>query len=391
VTTDVCILAASELPPGRRGLDPVDLHLLAVRNLLAEWDLAGVPLDGFFACPAGMADAAAPTDIFVYEAVIDHFGLRPRVAECLNSGGATYAVMVRRAVDAIRAGRCEAVLCVGAGTFPKVGAGAGDPMAAMVSHREYEAPYGGFIPAYYALAASRYLHETGATEEDLARVAVSQRRWARRHPHALMHDAPELTTADVLASRPIASPFKRFDCSIPTEGGGAFVVASGDVARRRRDATPAWILGSGEYHGFGCISQAPDLLDLGAARSGSEAYEEAGLGPADVDVVEIYDSFSINPLMFAEDLGFAARGEGPRLYREGRPDPGGSLPINTYGGLLSYGHTGDASGLSMLVEGALQAMGRAGERQVPDARRVLVHTYGGMTVEHATVILGSAP
>jgi acetyl-CoA acetyltransferase len=389
VTADVAIVAASELKPGRNGIDAVDLHLLAVRELLRAWDLHDVRLDGFLACPAGMA-AGGGADVFVHEAVIDHLGLRPTFAETINAGGATYAIMVRRAVDAIRAGRCEAVLCVGAGTFPKVGSGAGVTMAAMISHEEYEAPYGGFIPAYYALAATRYLHATGASVEDLAAVAVSQRRWARLHPHALMHDAPELTVEDVRGARPIASPFGLFDCSIPTEGGGAFVVASRDVARRM-GARPAWILGTGEYHGFGCISQAPDLLDLGAKESGRQAYGEAGLAPSDIDVAEIYDSFTINPLMFAEDLGFAARGEASRLYRERRTDPGGNLPINTYGGLLSYGHTGDASGLSMLVEGVLQAMGCAGGRQVENARHVIVHVYGGMTVEHATVIVGAHP
>ncbi len=389
MSADIAIVAASELKPGRNGIAAVDLHLLAVRELLGAWDLRDVQLDGFLACPAGMA-AGGGADVFVHEAVIDHLGLHPTFAETINAGGSTYVVMVRRAVDAIRAGRCEAVLCVGAGTFPKVGSGAGDIMAAMVSHEEYEAPYGGFIPAYYALAATRYLHETGASVEDLARVAVSQRRWARLHPHALMHDGPELTVQDVRAARPIASPFGLLDCSIPTEGGGAFVVASRDVARKM-SPRPAWVLGTGEYHGFGCISQAPDLLDLGAQESGQQAYAEAGLAPSDIDVAEIYDSFTINPLLFAEDLGFAARGEASRLYRERRTDPGGDLPINTYGGLLSYGHTGDASGLSMLVEGALQVMGRAGGRQVEHAHRVLVHTYGGMTVEHATVILGAQP
>lgn len=387
MTRDVAIVAASELKPGRNGIDSIDLHLLAVCDLLGAWNLEDVPLDGFLACPAGMA-AGGGADVFVHETVIDHLGLRPTFAETINAGGSTYVLMVRRAVDAIRAGRCEAVLCVGAGAFPKVGAGAGDSMAEMVSHKEYEAPYGGFIPAYYALAATRYLHETGARVEDLARVAVSQRRWARRHPHALMHDAPELTVETVLESRAIASPFHLLDCSIPTEGGGAFVVASRDIARKL-GGNAAWILGTGEFHGFGCISQAPDLLDVGAAETARQAYEEAGLGPSDIDVAEIYDSFTINPLTFAEDLGLAARGEAPRLYREGRTDPGGDVPINTYGGLLSFGHTGDASGLSMLVEGVLQVMGRAGARQVENARHAIVHTYGGTTVEHATVILGA--
>lgn len=384
---DVAVIAATELPPGRNGVCAVDLQLMAIRALFEQWDLRGVPLDGLFACPAGMASGSS-ADVFVHETVLDHIGMRAKVAETVNTGGSSYAVMVRRAVDAIRAGRCEAVLCVGAGEFPKVGAGAGDAMAEMVSHGEYEAPYGGFIPAYYALAANRYMYETGVKAEDFARVAVSQRKWARLHPAALMFRKPELTIEDVLASRPIASPFRLYDCSIPTEGGGAFVVASADVVRRFC-SRPAWILGTGEYHGFGCISQAPDLLDLGAAEAGRQAYAEAGIGPSDIDVAEIYDSFTSNPMMFAEDLGFARRGEARFLYRAGRADPGGDFPINTYGGLLSYGHTGDASGLSMIVEGVLQVMQMAGDRQVADARHALVHTYGGMTVEHATLILGA--
>jgi acetyl-CoA acetyltransferase len=114
----------------------------------------------------------------------------------------------------------------------------------------------------------------------------------------------------------------------------------------------------------------------------------SGLAPSEIDVAQLYDSFSANPLMYLEECGLAGRGKAPELYRSGATAPGGSLPVNTYGGLMSFGHTGDASGMSMVVEGALQVMGRAGERQVPGTSTALVHTHGGMLSEHATLILG---
>jgi len=251
---------------------------------------------------------------------------------------------------------------------------------------DFEFIYGAYIPVIYALAASRYLSVYQATEKDLGAVAVAAREWAIRNPQAIRHTVGPISLDDVLASRPIASPFHLLDCSSPCEGGGAFLVTTPERARDLTDQ-PAFVLGTGAHHSHSFISQAPDLIQTGAVHSGRAAFAQAGLTADDVDVVELYDAFTINPLLCLEDLGFCGRGEAGDFVLEGRTSPGGSLPMNTNGGLLSFGHTGDASGLSVLVEGARQVMGTAG-CQVDSAEHALVHTYGGMMGEHYTVILG---
>ncbi|HSD11247.1 MAG TPA: thiolase family protein, partial [Candidatus Binatia bacterium] len=360
-----------------------------VHAFLDEWRIDPSVVDGLLVAPAGMAMGTG-AELFVHENLGDSLGLHPIYSETLNAGGATYAVMAARAALAIEGGRANAVLCAAAGKFPKVGAGGAAAMARMVSHPDFEFIYGTFIPALYALAARRHMHDRSTTREALAAVAVSSREWALRHPNAIMRSQGRLTIDDVLRSRPIAEPFHMLDCSVPCEGGAAFLVARGDVARAIA-SQPAYIRGFGEYHDHGPISQSRDFATMGAGEAARQAYGSAGLEPRDVRVAEIYDAFTINPIMFLEETGLAAAGSGGRFFLDGRGAPGGSLPINTYGGLLSFGHTGDASGMSMIVEGALQTMGLCGDRQVPDADVVLVHTYGGMMAEHCTLILGRTP
>ena len=389
LTASPAIAAATEIPPGRYpNVDGVGMQELVMAAFLAQWKLEPSLIDGLLASPAGMATGNVAS-IFAHEWMIDTLGIRPRYAMTVNAGGATYNLMAMRAATAIGAGLANAVLCIGAGKFPKVGGGGGDAMAKVVSNPEFEYPYGTFIPALYALAATRHMHDRGTTREGLAAVAVSSRQWALRHPDALMKDQGPITIADVLHSRPIAEPFHLLDCSIPCEGGAAFLVTRGEIAREIADP-PAYILGFGEYHDHGAISRATDFATMGAGNAAGPAFAMAGLTPADADLAELYDAFTINPILLLEETGLVRAGEGGRFFQDGRTAPGGELPVNTYGGLLSFGHTGDASGMSMLIEGALQTMGRAGERQV-ETDITLIHTYGGMMADHATLLLGRAP
>lgn len=387
MTAQVAIAAVSEMKPGRYPeMDGHALYVEVVRQFLAEWSVKPADIQGILACPSGMAGGGR-TDIFVHEQLYEELGIHPLYGDTMNAGGATYGYMVQRAAAAIRQGLTDSVLCVGAGKFPKVGAGGAELMARMVSHEAFEFPYGTFIPAIYAQVASRHMHEFGSTAEQLAEVAVSSREWALRNPQAATYGSEPLTVARVRESRPIATPFHLYDCSIPLEGGAAVLVTSEQVARRI-SPQPAWLLGMGEYHSHRNIHQAADLLDIGCGRAGRMAYERAGLSAADMQFAQIYDAFSVNPLVFAEELGLCPRGKGGELFASGATRPGGDLPINTYGGLLSFGHTGDASGMSMIVEGARQVMGIAGDRQLTRAQLGVVHSYGGMMSEHSTLILG---
>jgi acetyl-CoA acetyltransferase len=384
------IAAASELRPGR--YPDCSRYALAERvleQLFREHAIDRERIDGLLASPAGMA-AGHGADVFVHETMADVLGIRPRFAETLNAGGATFGIMVIRAASAIACGLADCVLCFGAGKFPDVGAGGGDLMARMVSHPDYEYIYGTFIPALYALAAMRHMHERGTTRRQLASVAVTARAWALRNPQAIMRDKGPISVDDVIASRPIAEPFHLLDCSVPCEGGAAFVVARSEIARSIA-SSPAYLLGSGEHHAHGRVSQSRDFASMEMGVSAARAFEMAKLPPSRVRVAEVYDAFTINPIIGIEELGFVPPGGGGRFFEEGRALLGGDLPVNTYGGLLSFGHTGDTSGMSPLVEGVRQVMGSAGERQVKDADVALVHVYGGMMAEHCTLIFGRDP
>jgi acetyl-CoA acetyltransferase len=383
----VAIAAVSEMKPGRYpDKSGYDLYLEVVRQFLAEWSIKPADIQGLLACPSGMAEGGS-NDIFVHEQLYEELGIHPLFADTMNAGGSTYGLMVQRAALAIERGIADSVLCVGAGKFPKVSTGGGESMARMVSHEIYEFPYGTFIPALYAQVASRHMFEYGTTPEQFAEVAVSSRAWALMNPDAMMYGSEALTVAKVRESRPIATPFHLYDCSIPVEGGAAVLVTSAAVAKRFSEQ-PAYLLGMGEYHSHRNIHQAPSLTDVGCRRAGEQAYRAAGLSPSDIDFAEIYDAFSVNPLVFMEDLGLCEKGKGGAFFESGASRPGGDFPVNTYGGLLSYGHTGDASGMSMIVEGARQIMGIAGERQLDKANAGIVHSYGGMMSEHSSLILG---
>lgn len=383
----VAIAAVSEIKPARYPhLDGYDLYLEVVRQFLAEWPIKPSDIQGLLACPSGMAGGGS-NDIFVHEQLYEELGIQPLFADTMNAGGSTYGLMVQRAALAIQQGRVERVLCVGAGKFPKVSTGGAESMARMVSHEIYEFPYGTFIPALYAQVATRHMHEYGTTAEQLAEVCVSTREWALLNPQASTYGTEALSVEKVRQSRPIASPFNLYDCSIPLEGGAALLVCSEAFAKRFSDQ-PAYVLGMGEFHNHRNIHQAESLTDIGCGKAGQQAYAMAGLIPSDIDFAQIYDAFSINPLVFMEELGLCPKGKGGEFFQSGASRPGGDLPVNTYGGLLSFGHTGDASGMSMIVEGARQIMGIAGERQLDKADMGIIHSYGGMMSEHSTLILG---
>lgn len=388
LSEQIAIAGAVELPARRYSeLEPNDLYRAVLKAAIRDWPVKPQDVDGILTTPGG---GMRGHDTYMHDRLVAETGIRPKFLETLNLGGCTFPAMVDRAAAAIRAGRASAVLCISAGKMLKPVEGAGTLMASAISDPDLEVPYGTFIPALYGLIASQLVHERGVTAKDLARVAVSARKWAQLNPRARMYGKGELTVEDVLASRMVCTPFHFYDCSFPSDGGGAVLVTTGENARRWCKQ-PAYVLGFGEFHGRGTLGEPGDLLQSGAIRSAPEAFAQAGLAPADIDVAQLYDAFTSTPLILLEALGFCAPGEAPAFVHAGGIDPGGRLPVNTYGGLLSFGHTGDASGMSLLTEGAMQAMGIAGANQVADANHVLVHAYGGMMYDHATLILGREP
>jgi acetyl-CoA acetyltransferase len=384
----VAIACAFEMPPGRYPeLGTEDLFRTVLRGALSSWPIKPQDVDGLLTHPSG---TVAGWDIYFHDTLISELGIRPNFVETLNLGGATYPAMVNRAASAIRTGRASAVLCIGAGTFTKLRAGGGEMMARVLGDPSLEMPYGIWIPALYGLLASEFIADHGVSAVEIARVAVSERKWALLNPQARMHRAGAIGVGDVLSSRMVASPFHYLDCSVPSDGGGAVLVTRAELSRKWTQQ-PAYILGYGEAHLRGRVSDPGKLTDTGAKVSGAEAFRRASLTPKDIDVAQLYDAFSITPLVLLENLGFCAPGEAAPFVQSGAIDPGGQLPVNTYGGLLSFGHTGDASGMSLVTAGAFQVMGCAGPNQVDRAERVLIHGYGGIMYDHATLILGREP
>lgn len=315
----------------------------------------------------------------------EYLGIRPRYTDTTNIGGSSFEAHIGHAVAGIEAGLFEvALLAYGSTQRSDRSRNRGGHTFRLTE--QFEPAYGLPTPVgAYALAAMRHMFEYGTTSEQLAEVAVATRKWAMLNEKAFMRDP--ITIEDVLNSRWIAEPLHLLDCCLVTDGGGAVVVASAERARQARKP-PVWIIGHGEAHTHNSITNMPDLATHQAAiLSGRAAFAMAGLTPANIDVVEIYDSFTITVLLTLEALGFCERGEGGTFVSGQRTAPGGPFPMNTNGGGLSYCHPG-MYGIFLLIEATRQLRGECGPRQVEGARTALAHGTGGVLSSAATVLLG---
>lgn len=317
----------------------------------------------------------------------EYMGMQPRMCTSMVAGGASPGIMLRHAAQAIAAGTAETVLvCAGENRATGLGREAAIAMLTNVGHPQFEKPYGGSIPGFYGMVAQRHMFEHGTTREQLACVAVNTRAHAMLHPHAQMK-AP-LSIEQVLSSKPIADPFRMLDCCIISDAAGAFVITSAERARDLKH-TPAYLLGIGEMHTHEHVMCAPDLMAFGATASGRSAYQMSGLGPQDMDLAQLYDCFTIVPIIELEELGFCQPGEGGAFFQDGHARIGGRLPVNTHGGMLSHAHAGAAGAILGIVELVRQLRGGLGPRQVENARVGLVHNEGGILSSHCTLILGN--
>lgn len=311
----------------------------------------------------------------------EHFGLTPRYAHAIQLGGGTGFAMAMLAHHLVEAGLARHLLVVaGENRLTGQSRDAAVQTLAQVGHPVYEVPLGATIPAYYGLVASRYLHEFGTTETDLAQLAVLMRSHAVRHPGAQFREP--VSVEQVLASKPVATPLKLLDCCPVSDGGAAFVVSRDPVNDHSVRVT-----GTGQAHTHQHVSAAPSLTHFGAAASARAALDGAGVALADIDYAAIYDSFTITLTILLEELGLAPRGGAGRLAAEGHFSSTGPVPLNTHGGLLSYGHCGVGGAMAHLVEAHLQMTGRAGDRQVRRPTLALLHGDGGVLSSHVSLVL----
>jgi acetyl-CoA acetyltransferase len=375
----VSIVGAAESDLGVTGKSILTLQAQAITRALDDAGLSLRDVDGL-----------ATTGVARFSTVqlAEYLGLEPTWNDSTFAGGSAYEMMVARAAQAIEAGQASTVVVSFASNQRSARSRKlGGVVEDHTPEAQFEAPYDPLHPiSYYAMAAQQYLHRYGGTHEQLAEIAVAAREWALLNPQAYRYGQGSITAADVVAAKPVSTPLTVADCCLVTDGGGAVVLTSTERGRDLAKA-PVEVLGYGERSTNTSMTAVEDLTRTGASGSGADAFAMADITTADVDVLEVYDSFTITAALSIEALGFCGRGEVLDFIQGGRIRPGGELPLDTSGGGLSYCHPGQY-GVLLLVEAVRQLRGEAGARQVPDARTAVAHGTGGILSTHATVVLG---
>ncbi len=368
-------VAESDLGQVAQHTSPIDLMAQSIYRALDDCGLKLKDIDGLF-CATSQSRMSSL-------ALKEYLRIEPSYSDNTGIGGSSFMSHVGHAWAALEAGLCEVAVVTYGSTQRTVSRAAASPR----EFNPYETPYKPFLPSSaYALAASRHMHEYGTTREQLAEVAVAARKWALMNPVAW--EKEPLTVEQVLKARMVSYPFTVRDCCLVTDGGGAIILTTAARAKTLKKK-PAYVLGVGESLSHNMISQMEKLTVTAAAKSGPLAFKQAGVKPADIDAVELYDAFTINTILFLEDLGFCPKGEGGRFVSGGNIAPGGKLAVNTNGGGLSYCHPG-MYGLFLLIEAVRQLRGESGQRQIKDCELAVAHGNGGVLSSQVTVVLGSA-
>ena len=364
-----------------KGFSEMEVLARSAQAAVADAGLKMSDIDGL--CTASVGSTMWPMP------VVEYLGLNPTFIDGTMVGGSSFIAHLLPAMHALQSGQCNAVLVCYGSTQRTATFGRREIAQARrwMDPQPYETPYEPFNPpSAYALATSRHMHQYGTTRRDLAEVAVAARRWAQINPEAFMRDP--LSIDDVLAARMVSDPLSVRDCCLVTDGGGAYVMVRADRAKDL-PRPPVYVLGNGTAVWNRQISAMHDLTVTAATQSGREAYAMAGLGAKDMDVVQLYDAFTINTLLFLEDLGFCKKGEAGAFVQNGGIAPGGHLPVNTNGGGLSCVHPG-MYGIFALIEAVRQLRGECGERQVAGAQTAIAHGNGGTLSSQSTAVLGTA-
>ena len=389
------IAGIGEPPVGRvPGTNPTEMHVDAAMLAIEESGIDKHDIDGLMTSGTFLGD-----NIRHHMIIGEHLGLHCKTfCDTLRTGGHSYLNGVQVAKWAVESGLCKAVLLL-RGDNILSGVPKGTGLKAYIEYGahplEFEVPFGITVPGVYAMVARRHMHEFGTTSEQLAAVAVACRRHASMNPKAFKRDP--ITVADVLASPMVSSPLHLLDCSPISDGAGAILITSLERARDLK-AKPVHILGTGQAQSYYHLAhlaratgaRAEDKARFGLTRTvqsvaAKQAFGSAGVAPADIDVAALYDSFTITVLLQLEDLGYCAKGEGGAFAEGGRIELGGELPVNTHGGLLSYGSSG---GINHIIEAIRQMRGEGGERQVPNAQLALATNVSAVASNHSIAILG---
>jgi acetyl-CoA C-acetyltransferase len=381
---NAAVIGFAEMTPqkGGGGKTPLGIIGEVARDAIADAGLEKKDIDGLL---TGMA--IGDFSVLWPSVVAEYLQFHPRYFDQVELGGASSTGMFWRAAAAIEAGMCKNVLCVlGDSWTSKTMDGAKPPPFPRMD-AEFDAPYG-LIAANpgYALIAQRHMYEFGTTSEQMAKVAVDQRKNACKNPAALFGNK-EIGIEDVLNSRMIVDPLHLLEIVSPCTGGGAFIVTS---AERAKDGphTPVYLLGAGEAGGHCSIARAESLTTSLVKPAAEAAFKMAEVTPQDMDFVQPYDCYTITVLVTLEDAGFCPKGEAGRFVEDHDLSWQGDFPLNTHGGQLSFGQPGLAGGMSHLIEGVRQLMGRGEARQVKDATLGYVNGNGGIMSEQCSLVIG---
>ena len=371
----LAIVGAANAPSQDSGeLSPVGLMAEAASCALEATSLTKADIDGLL--------SASSYYYMPTMTIGEYLQIRPRYTDSTTIGGCSFIAHLRHAASAIAAGEMSVGLIAHSSTQRTDGSRFVKSMSESLA---YEVPYGPLWPITgYAMMAQRHMHEFGTTPEQLAEVAVAAREWALLNPVA--RQTKPLTIEDVVSSPMVSSPLHRYDCCLVTNGGGALIVASPDRAPDLCEK-PVYVWGAAESHDSRYVSGLPDFVTSPASVTGPAALDEAGVALADIDVFQIYDSFTIANIVTLEDLGLCGKGEGGPFVEGGTIRPGGKLAVNTSGGGLSYRHPG-MLGMVLLLEAMVQLRGEGDRRQVAGAQTALVHGLGAIHMSGATAVLG---
>jgi acetyl-CoA acetyltransferase len=356
------------------GYEALDLAAQAGLLALADAGLKPSDVDGLF--------TTLPQDPLSTLTLAEYYGIQPKVSENTRTGGSSFQIQAMWAALALDAGLCDVAL-ITYGSNQRSAAGGLITTSSPVVYEHRYKPMN--PPSSYAMAAARHMHQYGTTRRQMAEVAVAARKWAQLNPDAFMRE--DLSIEDVLASRMVSDPLTVRDCCLVTDGAAAVVMVRADRAKDG-PRPPAYLLGSAAAVSHRSIGNMPELTVTAAVDSGARAYAQAGVSARDIDVAILYDAFTINTILFLEDLGFCAKGEGGAFVENGAIAPGGRLAVNTNGGGLSCVHPG-MYGLFTMVEAVEQVRGTAGARQVKDTQLAIAHGNGGVLSSQATAIFGS--
>ena len=367
--------AATFGAPRCPGYEPLDMAAIAARDALAEAGLTFAEVDAVFYTGSDDTFGGAMN-------LAQYCGIpAPRLLDNSRTGGNVFESYVERAAWLLDAGMIDCALIA----YGSNQASATGKLSATSKPFVHEARYQPLAPlSGYALAAARHMHEFGTTKQQLGEVALAARGWAQLNPEALLRDP--LTMEEYLSARIISDPLGKLDCCLVTDGAGAIVMTRIDRARDLA-RLPVRVLGAASMTSHSNISCMPDLTITPLAECGPRALAAAGLTPDDIDVVQLYDAFTINTILFLEDLGFCPKGEGGRFVEGGRIAPGGDLPVNTNGGGLACMHPG-MYGLFTLIEAVRQLRGECGSRQVQGAQTAIAQGNGGQLSSQSVCVLG---